>query len=53
MQNSFSSERLITCGVQQGSIMGPPFVLLYVNDLPQCLNKRKPCLFADDINLTA
>jgi 2-hydroxy-3-keto-5-methylthiopentenyl-1-phosphate phosphatase len=35
------------CGVLQASI------LLYINDLPQCLSKTKPRLFADDTNLTA
>jgi hypothetical protein len=33
--------------------LGPLFFLLYVNDLPQCLNKTKSRLFADDTNLTA
>ena len=27
--------------------------LIYVNDLPQCLDKARPRLFADDTNLTA
>ena len=33
--------------------MGPLFFLLYINNLPQCLNETKPSLFADDTNLTA
>ena len=53
IKNSFSSERLIKCGIPQGSILGALLFLLYVNDLPQCLNKTKPCLFVDDTNLTA
>ena len=37
----------------KGSILGPLFLLLYINDLPECLNKTTPRLFSDDSNLTA
>jgi hypothetical protein len=42
----------VTCGIPQGSILGPFLVLLYINDLPECLNQTTPRLFADDINLS-
>ena len=41
----------ISCGVPQGSILGPLLFLLYVNDLAQLSNMIRPIMFADDTNL--
>ena len=48
-----STESQIGFGIPQGSILGPLFFLLYINDLPECLKQTTPRLFADDTNLTA
>ena len=49
--NKQSSLLSITCGVPQGSILGPLLFLLYVNDLYMASNVIKPIMFADDTNL--
>jgi hypothetical protein len=45
--------RTVSCGVPQGSDLGPILFLLYVNDLPNCLKSTTASMFADDTNLTA
>ena len=46
--NTFSSCSTITCGVPQGSVLGPLFFILYVNDVQHVIRNSTVQLYADD-----
>ena len=47
MENANSDKASITCGVPQGSILGPLLFLIYINDMSQAVDS-KLLLYADD-----
>ena len=51
--NTQSSMQYITCGVPQGSVLGPLLFLIYINDIPNCLKHSKSIVFADDTTIFA
>ena len=48
VNGQISSRKNISCGIPQGSVLGPSLFLLYINDVPKFLKYVTPSMYADD-----
>ena len=42
----------VTCGIPQGSCLGPLLLIIYLNDFEKCWKVSKAGMYADDTHVT-
>ena len=52
VNGSISESKSLAFGIPQGTILGPLLFILYINNLPNCLENSEPQMYADDTHLT-
>ena len=53
LDNLKSSSHAVTCGIPQGSVLGPLLFNIYLNDILEASTKFDFILYADDTTLTS
>ena len=51
VDNVMSDPEHTSCGVPQGSILGPLLFVCYINDMPKFCGDLRPFIYADDMAL--
>ena len=52
LNGQHSRARVITCGIPQGSCLGPLLFIIYLDDLEKCLKFSRASIYADDASIT-
>ena len=53
LDNVKSSSHAVTCGIPQGSVLGPLLFNIYINDITEASTKFDFIMYADDTTLTS